>query len=170
MKCNSWLPITRKNPHKTHNTCPRIVIVLKKTHNYDPMPSVSPLGHPPSLPVIYPPLDIHRLDTIAPRGRINLKTPSTNHSNHQDFIMAIRSATPINKKLDSAELFIRPAKRDAQCSPYSGGMPREKPTSDENEESGQPCSVTTPILYLNPSTHSHLIIAILWNPLHKAIC
>ena len=37
--------------------------------NYDPMPSVSPLRHLPSLPIIHTPLGIRCSDTIIPTGR-----------------------------------------------------------------------------------------------------
>ena len=101
----------------THPTCPRIVMVFTQIHNYDAIPSVSPLGHPPSIPIIYTPLDICRPDTITPKGGINLKTPSTNHSHHQDFILAIRGAMATQKELDCPEQLIRLAKTYAQCSP-----------------------------------------------------
>ena len=43
-------------------------MVFAQTQNYDPMPSVSPFGYLPSIPIIYTPLNIRRSATITTKG------------------------------------------------------------------------------------------------------
>jgi len=54
-------------PRKTHTKLtppPQFYDGFYKMYNYDPMPSVSPLRHLPSLPIIYTPSDIRRSGTM----------------------------------------------------------------------------------------------------------
>ncbi|KAG0633533.1 hypothetical protein HOY80DRAFT_1104625 [Tuber brumale] len=63
-------PTHLAQPSQNHKPpTPAFYMAFTKMYNYDPTPPISPLRHPPSLPIISTPSHIRRSDTITPTGR-----------------------------------------------------------------------------------------------------